>query len=156
MPTAFGRDANKFVRLWVHEAKRVFSDRMVNEKDEGRFNEIMIDSTKKYFSDVGDVEKFLEPAGLIFTNFCGSKGKGHYCQVISEDDLSEELTQKLFEYNETNTIMDLVLFKQAMQHVCRITRIISNPGGNAMLVGVGGSGKQSLSRLAWFYFWLCN
>jgi dynein heavy chain, axonemal len=71
-------------------------------------------------------------------------------QVSTYDTLKKTLDDRLAEYNETNAVMNLVLFQQAMEHICRIARIIDLPRGNAMLVGVGGSGKQSLARLASF------
>jgi dynein heavy chain len=135
------------VRLFVHEAERVIGDRLVNDKDYQDFEHILEECIKKDVAPNLKIdEEHVWQIPRVFTNFA-TRTDGSYLPVPTMDKLKTVLDSKLLEYNESNAMMDLVLFNQALEHVCRIGRILMNPGGNALLIGVGGSGKQSLARL---------
>lgn len=93
-------------------------------------------------------ENFVFSKPLIYCHFAQGIGEAKYLPVVGWPELNKILVEALDNYNELNAAMNLVMFEDAMMHVCRINRILESPRGNALLIGVGGSGKQSLSRLA--------
>jgi len=148
-PSTYKGKETDLVRLWAHECHRVWLDRLLFEEDINLYMTYMKNGLKE-LTDFKEEVVFADP--LIYTSFVAMCG-GHeasYKPVEEMEKLKEVLEDKLAEYNETVSTMDLVLFNQAMEHITRIARIIFQPAGNALLVGVGGSGKQSLSKLTAF------
>jgi len=72
-----------------------------------------------------------------------------YFQVKDYDLLVERMTYYLNEYNlMSQTHMNLVLFKFAIEHISRVSRVLQQDNGHCLLVGIGGSGRQSATKLA--------
>ncbi|XP_062330264.1 dynein axonemal heavy chain 17-like [Osmerus eperlanus] len=136
----------ELVRLWLHECDRVYGDKLVEDKDIELFSKIQQDICKACLKDLDPGCLFEKPN--IYCHFSQGIGEPKYAPVPSWPALNKLLLEGLDSYNEVNATMNLVLFEDAMSHICRINRILECPRGNALLVGVGGSGKQSLSRLA--------
>ncbi|MCQ2815633.1 MAG: AAA family ATPase [archaeon] len=151
-PTFF-KTSDMLYKLWYHEAIRVYRDRLIMEDDFKAFDTIM----QKLFAVIykGDLQKAQEDIKepFIFVPFgdeIGDDMPEALIQFKSYDLLKKHINEAKEQYNEEKGDLPLVLFDDAIQDICRISRIISNSCSNALLVGVGGSGKQSLSRLAAF------
>ncbi|VDK33899.1 unnamed protein product [Taenia asiatica] len=144
------KDPIDLLRLWIHETERVYADKLTDASDQTVFSKLLHDFVIKQFTEL-DVEEsviFAEP--LLYCHFIQGFGDPRYLPVESNDTLAKLLNDALVNYNEMYAAMNLVLFEDAIEHVLRIDRILESPRGNALLVGIGGSGKQSLSRLAAF------
>ncbi|XP_066028864.1 dynein axonemal heavy chain 5 isoform X2 [Pocillopora verrucosa] len=152
-----------FLNLWKHECNRVIADRFTNQQDKDWF--------EKAIKQVVEEDFDAETSGLLeaepyFVDFMRDapeptgdepedadlEAPKVYEHIGTLETLKERLGTFMIGYNEVvrGGNMDLVFFKDAMVHLIKISRIIRTPRGNALLVGVGGSGKQSLTRLASF------
>ncbi|XP_044001131.1 dynein axonemal heavy chain 7-like isoform X2 [Aphidius gifuensis] len=149
-------------RLWVHEVLRVYGDRLVDDVDVNwlveqirlaLINE-MEEDMNVLFNDFADHpnEKITEQhlRNLIYCDFeYLLDGQKKYMEVDDIDGLAETANEYLAEYNSiSKKPMNLVLFRFAVEHLSKICRILMQPRSHALLVGVGGSGRQSLTRLA--------
>uniref|UniRef100_A0A8C4HI64 Dynein, axonemal, heavy chain 1 n=1 Tax=Dicentrarchus labrax TaxID=13489 RepID=A0A8C4HI64_DICLA len=133
--------------LWYHESCRIFQDRLVCAEDRDWFNRLLKDCIQEFdcsFEEVVSCQPVLYGDFMI-------PGADHkvYTLIQDKEKLMKVMEEYMEDYNQVNTTkMKLVLFMDAIEHVCRISRILRQPLGNALLLGVGGSGRQSLTKLA--------
>ncbi|XP_039655501.1 dynein heavy chain 7, axonemal isoform X3 [Perca fluviatilis] len=150
------------IRLFVHEVFRVYYDRLVDDKDRAWLYQLMNSILKDHFNESFDqvfdplkqgsrlVEEDMR--NLLFGDYMNpdlEDDERLYAEVPSMETFSQVVESCLNEYNQMHkNRMNLVIFRYVLEHLSRISRVLKQPGGNALLVGVGGSGRQSITRLA--------
>jgi dynein heavy chain len=162
----------KLVKLWVHEIARVFTDRLSCEDDQMKVYKYLAIACRIHIKEDlptclrGCLTKKHEEAGeqvehaldimtehIRFTDLLDPNKRNREYDEVSKNRYSD-LVQKLYTslrdgYNVlSKKPMDLVLFDFAVTHILRITRVLKISKGNILLIGLGGSGRQSLSTLS--------
>ena len=151
--------ADDVFRLWIHESQRIFMDRLIDSTDKAWFTKMQGDVVQKHFKKpvnaiIGDG---ADGKGLLlYADFvvAGKKAEAEhenrkYCQIYDVAQCTAIVGEFMDDFNATSKKpMQLVLFGYVVEHICRLVRVFRQPAGHALLVGVGGSGRQSLTRLA--------
>ncbi|XP_061172861.1 cytoplasmic dynein 1 heavy chain 1-like isoform X1 [Saccostrea echinata] len=136
-------DVDGLVRIWAHEALRLFQDRLI-EDEERRWTDENVDAVAfKNFPNINSEAALARP--ILFSNWLSKD----YVPVDREK-LREYVKARLKVFYEEELDVPLVLFDEVLDHVLRIDRIFRQPQGHVLLIGVSGSGKTTLSRfVAW-------
>mmetsp|Transcript_28820 Transcript_28820/g.26077 ORF Transcript_28820/g.26077 Transcript_28820/m.26077 type:complete len:306 (-) Transcript_28820:325-1242(-) len=147
-------DKTHIVKLWYHENMRVFHDRLTTEEDREFFKDLLAEN----FSEFNlKKEQILDKERVIFGDFMQGRDvePKYYVQIEDMSNFLGRMENYLEDYNADTLSgakkqMKLVMFLDACEHIARICRVLRQPQGNALLLGVGGSGRQSLTRMATF------
>ncbi|CAL7933869.1 unnamed protein product [Xylocopa violacea] len=162
VPASRMSDPDKLIRLWIHEVYRVFNDRLIDSSDqETLFKMVEYTCYDQLRQPLGKVLSRLLKEGenevksshirdLFFGNYIEPTAVPRiYDEVVDLEDLQEKMDYYLTEYNMlSKTPMPLVLFRYAIEHISRISRILLQENSHALLVGMGGSGRSSCAKLA--------
>uniref|UniRef100_A0A5K3EIA0 AAA domain-containing protein n=1 Tax=Mesocestoides corti TaxID=53468 RepID=A0A5K3EIA0_MESCO len=148
------------IKLCKHEMTRVIADRFIDSVDfewfDKNFNRTLDDMMGEEMAAHAQEEVLFadfmrdapEVTGEEPEDFDFSAPKVY--EPVENDVLVNRLNNFLTERNENIRAapLDIVFFKDAVVHLIKVSRIIRTPRGNCLLVGVGGSGKRSVTRLA--------
>uniref|UniRef100_A0A8I3MVH2 Dynein axonemal heavy chain 3 n=1 Tax=Canis lupus familiaris TaxID=9615 RepID=A0A8I3MVH2_CANLF len=143
-------DVEKFIRLWIHEVYRVFYDRLIDHEDRQVFFNMVKETTSSCFKQT--MEKVSRPYDLFFGDFFKPESDPKiYDEITDLKQLTVVMEYYLEEFNNISKApMSLVMFRFAIEHISRICRVLKQDKGHLLLVGIGGSGRQSASKLSTF------
>ena len=131
-----------FAKLWMHECCRVFHDRLINEADKKWFTKLMAELSNVYFKSRFEHDDIFVNGKLLFGDLLKLDSTKNYEELKDVNKLKNTLIDFLDDYNVTAMRkMNLVFFDDAIEHIVRVARVLRQPRGNMMLIGVGGSGK---------------
>ncbi|KAJ5945842.1 hypothetical protein N7454_002681 [Penicillium verhagenii] len=131
------------VRIWAHEALRLFQDRLVYEDERAWTADAVRRIALEHFPTIDDQEALKGP--ILFSNWLSK----NYVPVEQER-LRDFVKARLKTFCEEEVDVPLVLFNDVLEHALRIDRVFRQPQGHLILIGVSGSGKTTLSRfVAW-------
>ncbi|KAM9212758.1 dynein axonemal heavy chain 14 [Dugong dugon] len=138
--------------LFVHEAARVFHDRLIEPMEKGLFYQILSKELENYFQISWTKEKLMNDS-TVFVDFLDIN-KPHRKKIYRNTNNYNKLANILSEFQMKlgSTSLEishsLVFFKEAIEHITRATRVIRQLGSHMLLIGIDGCGKETCTTLA--------
>ncbi|KAL0221591.1 hypothetical protein RCL1_001445 [Eukaryota sp. TZLM3-RCL] len=141
---------SQLLSIWVHESCRVFRDRLVDNDDRQWFDSEILKTLRENFPGMDLDEIFVPSSPILFGSVLNPLAEPLVYESLPELSRLQSIMRDFLEdYNSTSqNPMSLVLFEYCVVHVLRVCRILNQPFGHALLIGVGGSGRQSAAKLA--------
>ena len=135
-------------RLFIHEASRVFADRLSSEADEAQFANLLNATLRVHFRDT--MQTHVGPLPSLRMGSLAQLGVGRRYMELPDDNSIVAVLNGLAHSNRlaTGQIDQTVYSAYTLKHLLRISRALSLPHTSILLLGSTGVGKGTLSRLA--------
>jgi len=161
----FAKGANKISRMWIHETCRVMFDRLTYQRDKeiffSKLKQVMGPKLRAQFEVVLQEivpkgykieDSYTELEKIMFTDLLSEAAEASERECNEHPDLSlirKKVEMELEEFNVTRKeSMNICIFDFAVLQILKICRILRLDKSHGVLIGLGGSGRQTLTKLS--------
>ncbi|XP_032694671.1 dynein heavy chain 14, axonemal [Lontra canadensis] len=138
--------------FFVHEATRVFHDRLIEYTEKRLFYQLLSKEIENYFQVQWTKEKLMNDS-TVFVDFLDIN-KAHRKKIYRNTNDYHKLANVLNEFQmklssaSLEIFHSMVFFKEAIEHIARAARVLRQPGSHMLLIGIDGCGKETCATLA--------
>ncbi|XP_031192756.1 dynein heavy chain 14, axonemal isoform X3 [Mastomys coucha] len=138
--------------LLVHEASRVFHDRLIEPREKNLFYQLLSTEVQNHLQINWSHESLMNNP-IVFVDFMDIN-KPHRKRIYQNTDNYDKLLSILTEFQQNLGSSSLemshsvVFFKEAVEHITRTTRVLRQPGSHMLLIGIDGCGKETYGTIA--------
>ena len=138
-----GVSLEELVRRWAHEAQRVFQDRLVTPADRAWSEAALDDVARAVFPGVDVAHVLARP--LLYSDWLSRS-----VERVERGALRSYAQARLRGFADEALDTELVLHDAVLDLALACDRVLQQPAGHLLLVGVAGSGRTTVARFcAW-------
>ncbi|ESO93665.1 hypothetical protein LOTGIDRAFT_209197 [Lottia gigantea] len=141
------------LRIWAYEAQRLFRDKIVGLEGRNRFDNMLMSAVRADWS----TNIFDELASTFYVTWGARTDSGAPAVaagaplpifgkplgLLSSDDLKQVIEKGIRIYGRENRELDLLIFKEVLENMARVDRVLTKPGGSLLMAGRSGVGRRS-------------
>ncbi|XP_064610087.1 cytoplasmic dynein 2 heavy chain 1-like isoform X3 [Liolophura sinensis] len=144
------------MEIWAYEARRLFRDRMVGQDGLHKFDNILMSVLRAdWSSNLEDLEDTFyvtwgarsESGAPAVAAGAPLPPNGKPLGKLTTDDLQAVIEKGLRMYSRENRDLDILVFKEVLEHIARVDRVLTMPGGSLLLAGRSGVGRRTAVTL---------
>ncbi|KAI9332693.1 dynein heavy chain and region D6 of dynein motor-domain-containing protein [Obelidium mucronatum] len=132
-----GEDESSLLNVIAFEAMRLFCDRLVGTESRSKLGQIIQSVLKNDWGHHVDLEN------VVYS--CAFKGNSAAKKLVKMDipTYTEIVSKEIHVYERDIKDLGLCLFPEALENICKVERVLSQPGGSLLLVGRPGVNRHS-------------
>ncbi|KAH3681221.1 hypothetical protein WICPIJ_007804 [Wickerhamomyces pijperi] len=131
------------LKLWTHEALRLFSDRLVTDSEKQWTWSLLQSVLETHFPNVDLKPTLAQP--ILYSDWLSLN-----YEPVDQPTMSSFIKDRFQTFTEEILDVEFIIHEDSIQHILRIDRVLRQPQGHLILVGPSSSGKTTMTKfVAW-------